>query len=188
MTIWGNFKQSGNFTGSSDTDEPVFLVVGKLRRPHGLHGEMQFELQSDFPERFNPGKTVYLGDEKLPLKICGFRPHKNIYLIAFDGFITPEAIGIYRNTLVYIEAHGLPVLSEGEFYHHQLLGLDVITEDGRQLGFLSGILETGANDVFIIRTPTGPDLLIPVIDDVILAIQPDEGKIIVRLLPGLETE
>jgi 16S rRNA processing protein RimM len=149
---------------------------------------MQFELQSDFPERFEPGKTVYLGEDKLPIKVRGFRPHKNLFIISFDGFTTPEAIGIYRNTLVYIEAHGLPELSDGEFYHHQLLGLNIVTEDGRQLGFLSGILETGANDVFIIHTPTGPDLLLPVIDEVVLDIQPGEGKITVRLLPGLETE
>lgn len=188
MKDWGNFKQSGKFTGSSELDEPVFLVVGKLRRPHGILGEMQFELHSDFPERFTPGKTLYVGDHKLPFKIRGFRPHHNLYLISFDEFTTPEEIGIYRNNLVYIEGQSLPKLPEGDFYHHELFGLEVFTEEGRLLGILSTILETGANDVFVVRTPFGPDLLIPVIDEVIIDIQPAEGRITVRLLPGLEAE
>ena len=164
MNYRNDFKRSDNAAGSSKSDEPVFLVTGKLRRPHGLKGAMHFDLISDFPERFEPGKIVYAGDKFQQLRIRDIRPHRKSFLISFEGYLDPESVGMFRNTMVYVKADQSPSLPDGEFYHHQLIGMEVTTEEGRNLGILTGILETGANDVLIVRTPSGPDLLLPAID------------------------
>jgi 16S rRNA processing protein RimM len=174
--------------GSPDSGEPVFLVVGKLRKPHGLRGELRMEVITDFPERLQPGVTVYVGEDYNPTRIHSRRWHGKLLLIAFEGYPDPETAGAFRNSLVSVRADDRPPLPEGEFYHHQLLGLEVISDEGEALGRLVQILETGANDVYIVRPLAGPDLLLPAIDEVILNVDLAEGSMRVHLLPGLRPE
>ncbi len=178
-------KISGDDAGSPVTGEPAFLVVGKLHHPHGLHGEIFTEVITDFPERLQPGVTIYLGEMKTPLKIHSRRRHGNSLLLAFETFKNPEASGEICNQWIYVAAKDRPVLPDGEYYHHQLLGLTVVSDEGRDLGKMTGILETGANDVYIVRTPEGCEILLPAIDSVILKIDLELGQILVHLLPGL---
>ena len=76
-------------------------------------------------------------------------------------------------------------LPEGQYYHHQIIGLKVLTQQGELLGTIIEILETGANDVFVIRPSNGREILIPDTDEVILQIDLDKGQMIIHLLPGL---
>ena len=101
-------------------------------------------------------------------------------LISFDGIETREEAGEYRNQMVYVEADALPELPEGEFYHHELIGLRVENEAGQALGVLEQVLVTGANDVYVVRTGDDQELLLPVIHDVVLEIDPENGKVVVR--------
>lgn len=175
--------------GSPESGEPVYLVVGMLRRPHGVRGEMLMEIHTDFPERLKPGVRVFVGELHHEMRLNRVRGHKDGLIIGFEGIQTPEAAGIYRTTYVYVSAKDRPPLPEGEYYHHQLLGLNVYEENGRLLGKLTEILETGANDVFVVtRSTDASELLIPVIPDTLVEISPDQGRICVRLLPGLESD
>lgn len=174
--------------GSPPTGEPVFLVVGKLRRPHGLGGEMLMDVLTDFPERLKPKLTVYAGDNHSPLRIRSCRWHRQAMLIAFDAYRDPETAGELRNCLIYVRSDTLPPLEEGEYYHHQLLGLRVLSDEGQSLGVVAEILETGANDVYVVRSETGPEILMPNIDSVVLEIDLERGKMLVHLLPGLIPE
>jgi 16S rRNA processing protein RimM len=99
--------------------------------------------------------------------------------------MNPESVGELRNQWVYVTTEDRPALPEGEFYYHQLLGLEIVSDEGRNLGRITGILETGANDVYIVRSTNGHELLLPAIKPVILDIDLQLGKIIVHLLPGL---
>ncbi|MBN1149116.1 MAG: 16S rRNA processing protein RimM [Anaerolineales bacterium] len=171
--------------GSPLTGEPVFLVIGKLRRPYGLHGEMLMDVFTDFPERLKPNATVYVGDELRPLRIRSCRPYRQNLLIAFDAYHEPETAGVLRNHLVQVLADALPSLEDGEYYHHQILGLRVVSDEGQELGSVAEILETGANDVFLVRPEAGPEILLPNIDPVVLAIDLARGEMTVHLLPGL---
>ena len=180
--------QSEQSTGSSDTGEPEFLVVGKLRRPHGVRGEMQMDVLTDFPERLKPGVTVYLGDEHQPHVMRSVRGHDRALLVAFDGFQTPESAGELRNTLVYVQLIDRPALPEGEYYHHQLLDLPVFREEGEYLGVLAEILVTGANDVYVVETENGSEILLPAIEEVIREVDLERKQIRVHLLPGLLPE
>ncbi|MDZ4158520.1 MAG: ribosome maturation factor RimM [Anaerolineaceae bacterium] len=167
-------------SGSPDEGEPLFLTVGFLRRPHGVQGEMVMEAQTDFPERLQLGKTLWVGENHEPMCIKTLRSHDKLMLVRFEGITTREEAARLRNTQVYVPADTLPPLPEGEYYFHQLLGLTIVDEQGVVLGKLAQILETGANDVYLVRAEDGTEALLPAIEEVILKIDLDQQQILVR--------
>jgi 16S rRNA processing protein RimM len=96
-----------------------------------------------------------------------------------------ESAGLLRNSLVYVRADEIPALPEGEYYHHQILGLRVVSDQGQMLGTVVEILETGANDVVVIRPEVGREILVPLVNDFILRIDLQAGVLHVRLVEGL---
>ena len=168
--------------------EPLFLAVGRLGRPHGVRGDIVMNVLTDFPERLKPGVQVYVGPDRQLLRIVRVRSHGEKLLVAFEGIAQREAAGMLRNQLVLVRAADVPPLPEGEYYHHQLLGLQVVTDQGQPLGRVIEILETGANDVYVVRRETGKDLLLPAIEEVVLEIDLNARRMEVHLLPGLTTE
>ncbi|MCU0485003.1 MAG: ribosome maturation factor RimM [Anaerolineales bacterium] len=171
--------------GAAQPDQPAFLAIGKLRRPHGVRGEIIMEILTDFPERLRRGAVLYVGEAHQPVHLTSLRPNDKTLLVSLEGYTTPEAIGAFRNQIVYVTAADRPALPEGEYYHHQLIGLRVVTDDGRQLGVVREILETGANDVLVVRPNMGAEILLPAIDPVILQVNLEQGEMQVHLLPGL---
>jgi len=174
--------------GSPSAGEPALLVVGKIRRPHGVGGEALVEIYTDFPERLAPKTLIFVGAAHQPLTIRKRRPHKDGLLLAFEDITTPEQVGLLRNLMISIPAADRPPLPEGEYYHHQILGLSVVDEDGQELGKLAEILETGANDVYVVTRDDGTELLLPAISDVLLDVDLPRKTMRVHLLPGLIRE
>jgi len=172
----------------SSSDEPVFIVMGKLRKPHGVRGEMVTTVLTDFPEMLEPGQQVYVGEAQVPLVIRSVRWHRDDMLIGFEGYQDRDEIGIYRNHLIFLPESDFPELPEEEFYFHDLIGLEVITDQGQRLGRLKEILVTGANDVYLVQKDDQKEILLPATEEVILDIDLDEGRILVHLLPGLIDE
>ena len=86
-----------------------------------------------------------------------------------------------RNAVIYVQTDSLPTLPEGEYYFHQLIGLHVIDENAQPVGILSEIMETGANDVYVLISPDGEEILIPAIDEVIKKVDLERGEIIINL-------
>jgi 16S rRNA processing protein RimM len=160
--------------------EPVFLVVGRLRKAHGVRGEISMEVLTDFPERLSTRKSVYVGDDHLPLQVTRMRWKDRLMLFSFAGYNDCDQVNLLRNELVYVRRDELPPLPEGKYYHYQLLGLAVRDETGNQLGNLEEILETGANDVYVVRAEGKEDLLLPAIGDVILQVDLEVGVLVVR--------
>lgn len=171
-------------TGSLSISEPVFLVIGHLQRPHGLKGEIEMQVLTDFPQRIKKGKVVYVGDSHKEMTILGTRWKQDLMLIQFKGIEIREEVATYTNNNVYVKRMTLPPLPEGEYYHHQLIGLDVI-ENGQKIGQVKDILETGANDVYLIRTINKKELLLPAIESVILEIDILNNQLIVKIPEGL---
>lgn len=171
--------------GSPQSGEPMYLAVGYLRRPHGLRGELLMDVLTDFPERLQPKVVVYAGEAHHPLTIRSTRQHNKGLLVHFEGLDSPEAAGAYRNTWVFVRADDRPPLPEGEYYQHQLIGLQVRTQEGEVLGQVVEIINTGANDVLVVRRAAARDVLLPFIDDVILQVDIPSGEMTVHLLPGL---
>jgi len=172
-------------TGSPPVGEPEYLVVGFLRRPHGVKGEILMDVHTDFPERLKTGMTLFVGDEYQPMTIASRRPHASGMLVRFRGLKSPEGAGLYRNTWVFVPTANRPSLPEGEYYHHQLIGMNVVTDEGMDLGVLADILETGANDVYVVRNADGDEVLLPAIPPVILDIKLADRRMCVHLLDGL---
>ena len=172
-------------TGSPTVGEPEYLVVGFLRRPHGVKGEILMDVHTDFPERLKTGKTVFVGDSYEPMVMASLRPHASGLLVRFRGIKTPEGAGQYRNSWVYVPTGDRPALPEGEYYHHQLIGLTVVTDEDRELGMLVDVLETGANDVYLVRDADGKETLLPAIPEVVLEVRLADRQMRVHLLEGL---
>jgi 16S rRNA processing protein RimM len=164
---------------------PEFLVVGKIRRPHGVHGDVVVEIYTDNPEGLIPNKTVFLGEKHVKMNIARRRQHNEGLLLGFEEISSPEQAGFYRNQILSISTPDSSELPEGRYYYHELTGLKIVDEAGNNLGTLVEILETGANDVYVIKNPAGTELLLPAIPEVIINVDVNAKSITVRLLPGL---
>jgi 16S rRNA processing protein RimM len=173
-----------NAPGSPD-GEPVYLVVGFLRRAHGVQGEMIMDLHTDFPERFRSGRKLFVGEEHKAMTVEDVRSHAKGLLIKFKGIETPEETARFRNQWVYIKATDAPPLPEGQIYQHELFGFQVLDENETLLGELVEIIETGANDVYVVRNEAGKEILLPAIPSVILELDPIRRFMRVHLLEGL---
>lgn len=161
--------------GSRSSSEPAFLLVGKFRRPHGVRGEIPLELFSELLELLAPDQTVYVGNRHHPLIVQDSRWKQDLLLLKFYDLDDRTAVEALTNELVYVKTSELPPLDEGEYYYHQLIGLDVYEEEV-YLGVLREILQTGANDVFLVTDEAGNETLIPDTDEAILEIDVDAGR------------
>ena len=173
-----------NAPGSPD-GEPVYLVVGFLRRAHGLQGELIMDLHTDFPERFRAGRKLFIGEAHKPLTLSNARPHAKGMLVKFKGIETSEEAGQFRNQWVYARATDVPSLPEGKIYQHELFGFAVVDDNDNSLGELVEIIETGANDVYVVRDSNGHEILLPAIPSVVLELDPVHRVMRVHLLEGL---
>ncbi|NPA92476.1 MAG: 16S rRNA processing protein RimM [Chloroflexi bacterium] len=183
--IYRSYRLPADHSGSS-SDEPLYLAVGQLRRPHGVRGEIRMEVFTDFPERLAAGRTVFVGPRRMPLQIRSVRQHNDALLVSFEGYNDRDQVGLLRNMVVAVPAEEAPSLPEGEFYYHQILGLKVVTDEGETLGRVAEIMETGANDVFVVQAEDGrAEILLPDTEEVVLEIDPEAGIMRVHLLPGL---
>jgi 16S rRNA processing protein RimM len=173
-----------NTPGSPD-GEPEYLTVGFLRRAHGLQGEINMDLHTDFPERMKSGRKLFVGEQHQPVTIASVRPHQSGLLVKFKGIETPESAALFRNQWVYIQAKDAAPLPEGQLYQHELIGFKVVDENDNALGELTEILETGANDVYVVKDEAGKEILLPAIPSVILELDAAHRLMRVHLLDGL---
>ncbi len=166
-----------------------YLVIGQVGKTHGVWGEVHVRVLTDFPERIKRGVMVYLGEEHRPTRIRNCRGHEKTLLIAFEGYGVCEEAENLRGEMIYVRADDRPALEEGEYYQHQIIGLRVFSDDAQAgapaLGVVSDILETGANDVLVIETENGKEVLLPMLEDTILNVDLSAGELKVHLLPGL---
>ncbi len=169
--------------------EPRFLVIGRITKPHGVRGEVRVAVHTDVPERFTWLEQVYVSadewDDAPQLhSVESVRSHGEVVLLKLVGCDDRESADALRGHWLQVPIDEAVPLNDGEVYLFQLLGLAVESESGEQLGTVTDLIETGSNLVFVV---TGPDseLLLPDIDQVILALDVAAKRMKVRLLPGL---
>lgn len=177
--------QRRNKDTGSPLSEPGFVLVGILRRPHGLHGEAQVSIETDFPERLKAGTKLFLGVERTPVTIRSYRTANDSLLLSFEEFPDRGSIEHIRNAPLFSRIEDSPPLPEGRYYRHQLIGLDVFSDDGRALGRLTQVLDTSANDIYVVDSEGGSEILLPAIADVVKNVDLDNKRVTVHLLPGL---
>ena len=172
-------------TVGPDPDTPlseVRLAIGRLGAPHGIAGELRLHLTTDDPEHLQSITRVYLDGEERPRRVVGIRRHGGEALIRLRGVTTPEAAAALRGRVARIAGTDARPPAPDEFFLYQLIGLRVVDEADTDLGTVTDLIETGANDVFVV-TPTGggPDLLLPNLPEVVLEIVPMAGRMVARL-------
>lgn len=163
------------------------LRVGVISSTHGIRGEVKVFPTTDYAERFEELDEVMLdtGKERIPLRIEGVKYFKQLVILKFEGYDTIESIEKYKGRDLLISREDAAPLEEGEFYICDLIGLRVVSTEGEDLGVLEDVMSTGANDVFVARTPDGKELLLPYIDECIREISTEKKCITVYLMPGL---
>lgn len=177
--------QSSNRGSVEESAEPRFLAVGRIAKPHGVLGEVRVELMTDHPERFEWLDAIYVG-EKNPRRvpIVSVRYHQDVVLLKLEGYPTRTEAELLRGELLQVpESEAVP-LEDDEYFLYQLIGIEVFTEQGRHLGQLTEILETGANNVFVIDNE-GRQYLIPDIPDVIREVDIENRRLVIHPMPGL---
>ncbi len=159
------------------------IIAGRIVGVHGLSGSVRALVLSDVPHRFDRGQSLYIQDVRYSIASSTLTPHRQV-ILKFHGIESAEAAQRLVGQQLTVPEAAVPSLPEGEYFHHQLLGLRVLTEEGEDLGRLSEILETGSNDVYVVSNDTA-ELLIPALADVIRQVDLDGGVMVVRLLDGL---
>ncbi len=155
-----------------------------MLKPWGFRGELKIQILTDFPERFASLQTVFIGEDAKRFSVERARLHGNAALLKLKGVETPEEVDRLRNQLVQVPTKEAVPLPEGKLYLYQLIGLQVKTTQGEPLGQVEDVLDTGANDVYVVRNETR-EVLIPAIPSVVKEIDLNHGDMIVELLPGL---
>lgn len=162
------------------------MAIGRIVKPHGIRGEVSVQILTEFPDRFTNMESVQVGDMRQgeQFQVETIRWHRDNVLVKFAHIPDRTAAEQLRGLYLQIPVSEARPLEPGSYYQYQLEGLQVVTDDGEVLGRVSRILETGANDVFLVEGEGG-ELLLPSIPEVILDIDLDQGQMRVHLLEGL---
>ncbi|MFJ4327682.1 ribosome maturation factor RimM [Streptomyces tricolor] len=164
------------------------LVVARIGRAHGIKGEVTVEVRTDEPElRLAPGAVLATDPASAgPLTIETGRVHSGRLLLRFAGVTDRNAAEALRNTLLIAEVdpEELPE-GEDEYYDHQLIDLDVVTEDGTEVGRITEISHLPTQDLFIVERPDGSEVMIPFVEEIVTDIDLAEQKAVIAPPPGL---
>lgn len=163
------------------------LRVGVITSPHGVRGEVKVFPTTDDRNRFKKLKTVILDTEKgqKPLTIEHVKFFKNMVILKFKGIDTINDVEMWRQKDLLITRDQAVKLEPDENFIVDLIGLRVVTDDGKTLGVMTDVLQTGANDVYCVKTESGKEVLLPAIKDCILNVDLTRGEMLVHVLDGL---
>ncbi len=163
------------------------LRVGVITSPHGVRGEVKVFPTTDDAKRFKKLKHVILdtGKEQLPLEIEGVKFFKNMVILKFKGYDNINDIERYRQKDLLIKREQAVALKKDEYFIPDLIGLQAVDESGTLVGTVKDVLETGANDVYVIQLENGKELLLPAIKDCVLDVDLEQGIIKIHILDGL---
>ncbi len=161
--------------------------VGVITSTHGIKGEVKVFPTTDDANRFKKLKKVILdtGKEKIDMEIAGVRFFKNMVILKFKGIDDINDVEKYRKAELYVTRENAVPLKKNEYYIADLIGMDVVSDEDEELGVIDDVLQTGANDVYVIKKAGCQDLLIPAIKDCVKDVDVEGGKMIVHLLEGL---
>ncbi|WP_132946624.1 ribosome maturation factor RimM [Tumebacillus sp. BK434] len=166
------------------------ILVGHLVNTQGVRGEVRVISRTDFEDqRFKKGARLFLvhpNQSKLvELTIASVRKHKQFILLTFEGHQNINDVEKYKGGELKVYESELIELPENTYYIYQLVGCEVVTDEGVLLGTLKDVLQPGANDVYVVKPPKGKDILLPAIPDCVLDVDVANKKILVHIMPGL---
>ena len=165
-----------------------FLRIGVVTSPHGVRGEVRVYPTTDEISRFSEVGTLLLEKEGVRSlrTVESVKRLKGMVALKLSGINSVEEAEMFRNADLLIRRDQSSPLKEGQYFIGDLLGLTALKEDGSAAGKVEDVLKTAANSVLVIRKPDGRELLLPVIPDCVLSVDPDEETMMIHVLPGLE--
>ena len=168
------------------SERPRYLAVGRITRAHGIRGEVAVLPLTQVGSRFERGSRL-LADEsdERPMVVSSCRPHRDRMLVFFEGVADRDAAEALQGTYLFVPASDAPPLPEGEFWPHELIGCEVVTDGGLTLGRLQEVIRTRANDVWTVRGDDGGEVLVPALRTVVEDVDLVARRIVVREVPGL---
>lgn len=163
------------------------LQVGAITSTHGVRGEVKVFPTTDDAKRFKRLKEVILdtGKEKLTLEIEGVKFFKQFVILKFKGFDNINDIEKYKGKNLYVNRKNAVRLRKDEYFIADLIGLKVLLETGEEFGTLKDVMETGANDVYVVEMNDGREVLLPAIKECILNVDIEGGQVTIHLMDGL---
>jgi 16S rRNA processing protein RimM len=177
-----------NFLQADGTPQEEFVCVGQIVKVRGTGGELEVFLLGGTALRLEEPSEVFLEDSEgaapKAFTVVGRKRVGKRLALELEGVDAPEIAEKLIGHSVMVNAWRLPPLPEGQYYHYQIVGLDVVDGDGASLGRLEEVLETGGNDVYVVRAGEN-EILVPATDDVVKQVDLDAGRIVVELPPGL---
>lgn len=163
------------------------LQVGVITTTHGVRGEVKVFPTTDDPARFKKLKNVVLdtGKEMIDLEVAGVKFFKNMVIVKFKGIDNINDVEKYRKKSLYVTRENAVKLKKNEYFIADLIGLSVESDEGEDLGEVSDVLQTGANDVYVLSKEGMDDILLPAIRECVKNVDLESGKMTVHLLTGL---
>lgn len=163
------------------------LRVGVFANTHGIRGEIKVFPTTDDVARFKKLKVLYLdkGTELMKLEVSSVRFFKNMVIMKFKGIDNINDIEKYKGKDLLIERKQAVPLQENEYFICDIIDSKVVTKEGAEIGTLKEVLQTGANDVYVVKTKEGKEVLFPVIDECVLDVNIEEKIVTVRLMSGI---
>ena len=163
------------------------LRVGVLANTHGIRGEVKVFPTTDDVKRFEKLKQIFIDTEKelIELQISSVKYFKNMVILKFKNIDNINQIEKYKGRDLLITRENAVPLEEDEYFIYDIIGAKVIEENGNEIGDLKEVLTTGANDVYIVKTTEGKEVLLPVIKDCVKEVNVADKKVVVHLMPGL---
>lgn len=153
------------------------IIIGKIGAPHGVRGDVKVYPLTDFPDRFNNLKQVYINDNIYHIQYA--RPQDKYILMHFKNVDNREAIMKLTNQLLTVERTELMPLNPGEYYSFDIIGLSVFDTSDYKLGTITNILKTGSNDVYVVQMDDNQEILIPALKAVVCKIDLELGQMII---------
>ena len=163
------------------------LQVGVITSTHGVRGEVKVFPTTDDQNRIKSLKQVLLntGREKKSLEVQGVKFFKQFVILKFKGIDNINDIEMYKKRELWIPREEAQELEEDEYYIADLIGMDVVLEDGSKFGTLKDVMETGANDVYVVEDAKGEEILLPAIRECILDVDVEKNVMTIHLMKGL---
>ena len=164
-----------------------YLRVGVISNTHGIRGEVKVYPTTDDIKRFDYLKEAVIdtGKEYINVHVTGAKYFKNMVILKFQEFDNINQVLPYKGMDLLVTRENAIPLGEGEYFIADLLGCKVITDQGENLGEVINVLQTGANGVYVVKTPDGKEVLLPVIDECILEKNIKNKMIKVHIMKGL---
>jgi 16S rRNA processing protein RimM len=164
------------------------LQIGVITSTHGIKGEVKVFPTTDDNNRFKKLKDCFVEykNEMLPMKAKGCKFFKNMVILHFEGMDDINEVEKYKQCKLYVDREHAVPLEEDEYFMTDLIGMQVVTDEGRQLGNLQEIIPTGANDVYVVVDEDKKELLLPAIKECILSVDMAKKLMTVHLMKGME--